>query len=341
MKYAKFLPAAALALSLIMPMAAHAAVITFDEFAADNYTQGGIPAGRYAYLGVTFSTTDDGSTWDGTANGDPGFWFLNGTNGPIFSGYNGNSYGARMLFTATDVSGVLLDAARPWASSGDVTFTLQGWLDGALVDSEIVIMAPNIVNQWSTLSLTGVFDELHGNRRAWHLDQRENAFLHPGAARSWNGNQGCVFIDGSFCGADKAFADSGAHRSTHEIKIESCDDGSVAANGAFGDDDCIFFASLSLGVFQTVCVFFLVAEFQRVSRDIWHAHCDVLAFIKQACEAVFDREFQVMSAMRADIQIFREVTVEQHPFAGWAFLPEIVRDFFLTDDRVDLRADEI
>lgn len=40
--------------------------------------------------------------------------------------------------------------------------------------------------------------------------------------------------------------------------------------------------------------------------------------------------------MRADIQIFREVTVEQHPFAGWAFLPEIVRDFFLTDDRVDL-----
>ena len=170
MKYAKFLPAAALALSLIMPVAAHAAVITFDEFAADNYAQGGIPADRYAYLGVTFSITDDGSTWDGTANGDPGFWYLNGTNGPIFSGYNGTSYGTGVLFTATDVSGVLLDAARPWVSSGDVTFTLQGWLDGALVDSEIVIMAPNIVNQWSTLSLTGVFDELRwfGSGQGFH-----------------------------------------------------------------------------------------------------------------------------------------------------------------------------
>lgn len=154
MRLLKTLPAAALLLGLMTP--AMAAVITFDEFAADN-TNGGIPAARYAYLGVTFTSTDDGSTFGGLGAGDPGNWGLMGTNGSTFSGYNGSSYGAGMLF-GSDVTGVSLDASRSNGSAAGSTFTLEGWLDGALVDTETVTFGD--INTWSTVSLTGNFDEL-------------------------------------------------------------------------------------------------------------------------------------------------------------------------------------
>ena len=135
---------------------ANATTITFDEFAPDN-ASGPMPAGRYAALGVTFVATDDGSTWGGNSQGNPGNWGLEGTNGPIFSGFNGASYGLSMLFN-TDIAAFQLDASRSNGSAAGDTFTLEGWSNGALVNSTTVVLGA--INVWSTLALPGVYDEI-------------------------------------------------------------------------------------------------------------------------------------------------------------------------------------
>jgi hypothetical protein len=144
---------AAVALGLSLPL--QAAVITFDEFAADN-VNGPMPANRYAALGITFVATDDGSTWGGIANGDLGNWGINGTNGPVFSGFNGVSSGLTTLFSVP-VSGFALDVSRSNGSAAGQQFTLEGYLNNVLVDSVTVTLGG--INTWSTVALNGVVDE--------------------------------------------------------------------------------------------------------------------------------------------------------------------------------------
>lgn len=144
-----------LALSLA-GLPAQGAVITFDEFPADD-ANGPMPAGRYASLGVTFATTDDGSTWGGIDNGDPGNWDINGTNGPIFSGYNGSSYDAAMLF-GSQISGFSLDVSRSNGSSAGNTFTLEGYQSSVLVETTTIDLLA--INTWSTVSLLNDVDEV-------------------------------------------------------------------------------------------------------------------------------------------------------------------------------------
>jgi hypothetical protein len=154
----RFLPAIArfAAVAAAGILSAHAAVITFDEFPADN-ANGPMPAARYASLGVTFVATDDGSTWGGISNGDPGNWDIDGTNGPIFSGFNGASYGLTMLF-AGDVNGFSLQASRSAGSAAGNGLTLEGWNDGVLVQTVSVLFGD--LNDWATLALTVAVDEV-------------------------------------------------------------------------------------------------------------------------------------------------------------------------------------
>lgn len=144
------------ALALLLATTAHAGVINFEEFPADN-SNGPMQADRYSALGVAFVATDDGSTWGGIGNGDPGNWDLEGTNGSIFSGFNGSSYGLTMLFD-TDVSAFAMDAARSAGSSAGDTITLEGWNDGGLVETLTVTFGD--INVWSTLTLASSVDEV-------------------------------------------------------------------------------------------------------------------------------------------------------------------------------------
>lgn len=156
--------AAAFALLSIVGVAG-GAVITFDEFPADN-VNGPMPADRYAYLGVTFLGTDDGSTWGGISNGDPGNWDLEGTNGPIFSGYNGSSYS--MTVTTGYIRDFRLDVSRSLGSIALDTFTLNGYYGGTLVESITVPL--HDINVWTTVALTQNVDEVSwsGAGRQFH-----------------------------------------------------------------------------------------------------------------------------------------------------------------------------
>jgi hypothetical protein len=147
--------AAAAAAALVPATPPAATVINFDEYPADN-DNGGLPSNRYASLGVTIQSTDDGSTWGGISNGDPGNWDLEGTNGAIFAGFNGSIYLMSLLF-ATDISAFSLDASRSNGSS-DGTVTLNGYLDGLLVSTNSVTLGA--INQWSSIGLTGLFDQV-------------------------------------------------------------------------------------------------------------------------------------------------------------------------------------
>ena len=132
-----------------------ATTITFDEFAAQNGALT-IPANQYAYLGVTIVATDEGDTWGGNSNGNPGNWGLEGTNGSNFSGFNGNSYTMSLLF-ASDITAFSLDASRSNGST-DGTLTLYGYLNGSLTSTNSVALGA--INSWSTIGLTGLFDQV-------------------------------------------------------------------------------------------------------------------------------------------------------------------------------------
>lgn len=146
---------------------ASATFITFDEFARDNGAQGGMQANRYASLGVTFATTDDGSSWDGTGNGDPGNWNITGTNGDAFSGYNGSSYSATISF-ASAVSNLTLDVSRSNGSSAGNTFTLASYLGPTLLSSQTITLGA--INVWSTVAASSSVDSivLSGNGNGFH-----------------------------------------------------------------------------------------------------------------------------------------------------------------------------
>jgi hypothetical protein len=135
---------------------AGAAVITFDEFPPANANSGFLTT-EYASLGITFVTTDDGSTFGGISGGDPGNWDLEGTNGPAFLGFNGASYS---LITLLDpgADNFTLDVSRSNGSSAGNTFTLEGYLSGGLVETSTVVLGP--INSWSTLQLTSTVDEV-------------------------------------------------------------------------------------------------------------------------------------------------------------------------------------
>lgn len=166
MKYCTIFGAALIVAVSAAPGQAAAETITFDEFAYDN-SDGALPSARYSGLGVTFSSADDGTTWGGLSNGDPGNWDLEGTNGAGFSGFNGDSYAMTMLFDS-DIGSFSMDASRSAGSVAGDSITLEAYFNGVLVDMTSAIFGD--VNTWLTLSLTGLFDEIRwfGSGEGFH-----------------------------------------------------------------------------------------------------------------------------------------------------------------------------
>lgn len=142
-----------------VPIATTAAAegITFDEILPANSNCCYLTT-EYADLGVTFVTTDDGSIWAGLSNGNPGGWYLEGTNGPAFLGFNGASLSATLLFDVP-VSQFSLDMAPTigWYDPNDL-FVLDGYRNGVLVDS--VSTPPPAFAEWMTVQLSGEVDEV-------------------------------------------------------------------------------------------------------------------------------------------------------------------------------------
>jgi hypothetical protein len=143
--------------SVSIATAATAEEITFDEILPANSNCCYLTT-EYVDLGVTFVTTDDGSIWAGLSNGNPGSWYLEGTNGPAFLGFNGVSLTASLLFD-TPVSQFRLDMAPTigWYDPADL-FIVDGYRNGVLVES--VSTPPLDFAEWMTVELTKEVDEV-------------------------------------------------------------------------------------------------------------------------------------------------------------------------------------
>ncbi len=145
-----------LALALLVPAIAGAEEISFDEIAPVNRDLPPLSE-EYASMGVHFVATDDGSVWTGLSGGDPGRWRLEGTNGTAFAGFNGASYGLRVVFDGP-VRELSVDAARAFGSLAGNGFVLRGWRAGVMVEEVSVVLGN--VNAWSTVALSSEVDEV-------------------------------------------------------------------------------------------------------------------------------------------------------------------------------------
>lgn len=140
-----------LCLSLVLSCAARAqGVITlkFDDLAALSH-----PLEQYNALGVHFSTGDFGVI-QGVANGDPGNWWLNGTNGAYFLGYNSISGFSQAITFDFAAASVTLDVSRANGSSSFDTFTLNAY-DSSNILVGTQTLTYGAINTWSTLTMSG------------------------------------------------------------------------------------------------------------------------------------------------------------------------------------------
>lgn len=109
----------------------------------------------YAPAGVTFTPTP--SIWGGIANGDPGNWGLNGTNGPSFLGINSGSGYQVQLDLARNATYFAVDVARS-NGSVDGSFTLTLFNSGVQVFTDTVTLGA--INSWQRVagSVAGGFN---------------------------------------------------------------------------------------------------------------------------------------------------------------------------------------
>jgi hypothetical protein len=187
----------------------------------------------------------------------------------------------------------------------------------------------------------GFLDLIDGDDAARHLHERQNALLHPRAARCGDHDQRRVLQHGELGGGDEPFADRDAHRTAHEIELERRDDRGLAAHLAMRHQDRVAGFGLFARFLQAVGVALAVAEAQRIGGRLGQLDLRVAAFVEQHGKAALGRQAHVMVAMRAHARVGVEIAVKDHLAARVALVPQIVGDIGLARERTDLRADEI
>jgi hypothetical protein len=132
----------------------HAAnvVLRFDDLPAktDNNLSDVIRE-QYSAFGVHFNSDGrhSGIVRAGLANGDPGNWNLNGTNGPNFLGHNSFGLTGTIDFDVP-IYGFSVDAARGH-SPGLVSFSINAYGPGGFLETQTVSSPASV---WKTVALS-------------------------------------------------------------------------------------------------------------------------------------------------------------------------------------------
>jgi hypothetical protein len=127
-----------------------------------------------------------------------------------------------------------------------------------------------------------------------------------------------------------ALADRDAHRAAHELEIEAGDHSRHVADRAMRDHDRVLARHapfLGLRVLQAVRIALAVAEAERVDRHLGRLDRVEGAAVEQIGEPLLGADPHVVAAMGADMEVRRELAVEDHLPAGWALHPEVLGDF--------------
>ena len=111
---------------------------------------------------------------------------------------------------------------------------------------------------------------LHRDGGARHLHQRQDAFLHAGAAGGGDHDQGGIVLDRRAGRRDHRLARRHAHRAAEEVEGLARDHGGMPAHAAPADDDRVVLTGLAAHVLQPVDIALLIAKAQRVGRHLPH-----------------------------------------------------------------------
>ena len=150
------------------------------------------------------------------------------------------------------------------------------------------------------------------NRRARHLHQRQDAFLHPCPARGRKKNERRAQFDRPQHAGDNRLAGRHAKRSCHEIEVLGGGYDGQAVELAFAHQNRVILLRCSLGVFQAVDVTALVAEFERVLRHGRHGNRGVVSAVEQVSQPLLARHPPMIAGTGHDELVRLQVFVKYH-----------------------------
>ena len=183
---------------------------------------------------------------------------------------------------------------------------------------------------------------MHGNGRARHLHERQDAFLHARAARGGKEDERGLLLHRAQQAGDHRLARRHAERAGHEAEVLRRGDDCLAVQRALTDENGVVELGRRLGVAQPIGVAAPVAELERVQGDGRHRDLLVLAGIEEVAQARIGAHAHVVVGARHHELVGLEVLVEDHLAGLGAFHPQIVRHLALRrQEAADLRTDNV
>ena len=184
---------------------------------------------------------------------------------------------------------------------------------------------------------------LHGNRRARHLHEREDALLHARSAGGREQDERHALVDRAQHAGDNGFAGRHAERAGHEAEVLYGNDDFLPFEGALGHEHRVVEIGLGLGGLETLRIFAAVAEFQGVVRNLLHRHLDVFTAVEEGLQPLLRGHPHVVVGAGDDELVGLQILVIDHLPGVGAFDPHVLRHLALArrQEAADFRTDEI
>ena len=183
---------------------------------------------------------------------------------------------------------------------------------------------------------------LHGNGRARHLHEREDALLHARATGGRKQDEGRALLHRAHHAGDDGLARRHAERARHEAEVLGGSDDVDVVELALADEDCIVELGFVLGRLEAVGVALAVAELERILRHLGDGNLGILAAVEQERQPLLRVDAHVIVGARDDELVGLEILVEDHLPRLGALHPEVLRQLALGGEQVaDLGTDDV
>src|SRR6266446_4800898 len=182
---------------------------------------------------------------------------------------------------------------------------------------------------------------LHRDGGPGHLHERQDALLHARPAGCRKQDERRVFLHGRLQPLDDRLAGRHAERAAHEVEILHADDNRKAVELTEPELDRVLLPRLGAGVPQSVGIAPLIAEFQRVGRDL--GCCDVYPgfAVEHRFEPRRRAHAHVIIGDRDDELVCLDILVKDELPGVGAFDPQILRHIAAVEKAADLWPDDV
>ncbi len=182
----------------------------------------------------------------------------------------------------------------------------------------------------------------HGNGGAGHLHEREDAFLHAGAAGGSKQHEGGLVARRGLEPGDDRLAGSHAERAAHKVEILHGSRHRQAVELAGADEDGVVHAGLGAAFAQAVDILLGVAELQRVLRHRRQRYRVIGFAVEEILQPVRGLDLHVVARVGHHPLVGFEIAVEHHLARLRILDPEVLRPGFLRlEEGADARTDDV